>query len=364
MSTRTWNGREGARIVLAIAAKDVVDAVRNKTLQGITAGVLLLVLTGRALPLLAGRSSIPSVVVYDEGQSRRIAALQERDDVRVSKARSLQEMKHAVTAASVPVLGLHVPAGLDQVLEAGQAASIEAYAVHWAGPEDVAQMERAVERALGEAGGRQVEIAVEEQRLYPDPETGGFTSMVATLAVTGVVVIGMAFVPYLFVEEKETRTLEALLISPAGIGQVVAGKALAGAAYCLAGGAVVVALNYAYIVHWGTVLLAVCCGTAFAVAVGLLLGVTFDLPQQLSSFGALLMGALMVATFVSDMATLPAGVAAILRWVPTVAMAHALRLSFAARVPGALLAADLGAVVGAALVVYLLVAWRVGRMDR
>jgi ABC-type Na+ efflux pump permease subunit len=273
-------------------------------------------------------------------------------------------MTEAVASASVAVLGLHVPAGLDQAVEAGQAASIKAYAVHWAGQEDVVKIERAAERALEEVAERRVEVAVASERIYPQPEPGGFTSLVAGMIVMAVMVTGMAFVPYLLVEEKETRTLEALLVSPASIGQVVVGKALAGAAYCLAGSGMVMALNALYVVHWGTALLAVACGTALAVGLGLLLGVLFDLPQQLSSFGALLMGALLVATFLSDMATLPASVAAVLRWVPTVAMAHALRLAFAETVPAATMAVDLGAVVGVAAVAYALVGWRIGRMDR
>ncbi|MFL7807013.1 MAG: ABC transporter permease [Anaerolineae bacterium] len=364
MSTPTWHGREGARIIWAIAAKDVVDAVRNKTLQGIAIGVLLLVLSGRALPLLAGRSSSHAVIVYDEGQSRLVAALQKRDELHLSKTRSLQEMKEAVSGASVAVLGLHLPAGLDQALEAGQPSLLEATAVHWADQEDVAEIERAVERALGEITGRPVEVSVAEERLYPDPDGGGFTSLAAGLIGMVVVVVGIAFVPHLFAEEKETQTLQVLLVSPASTGQVVAGKALAGAAYCLAGGGAAMALNSLYVVHWEAALLSLLCGTALAVALGLLLGVLFGLPQQMSAAGALLMGALVVATFLADMVRLPAFLLAVLRWVPTVAMAHALRLSFAESAPAGWLAADLGAVLGAALLVYLLVAWRIRQIDR
>jgi ABC-type Na+ efflux pump permease subunit len=157
------------------------------------------------------------------------------------------------------------------------------------------------------------------------------------MIVVAVVVVGMSFVPYLIAEERETRTLQVLLVSPASIGQVVAGKALAGAAYCLTGGGVVIALNYLYVVHWEVVLASILCGTALAVALGLLLGILFGLPQHTSAVSALLVRVLIAATFLVDMASLPAP----LRWVPTVAMAHALRLSFAESVPAARLAADL-----------------------
>ena len=79
----------------------------------------------------------------------------------------------------------------------------------------MAEIERAVERALGEITGRPVEVSVAEERLYPDPDGGGFTSLAAGLIGMVVVVVGMAFVPHLFAEEKETQTLQVLPPAPA-----------------------------------------------------------------------------------------------------------------------------------------------------
>lgn len=69
---------------------------------------------------------------------------------------------------------------------------------------------------------------------------------------------------------KGTYTLDALLVSPARLWQVVAGKALAGLFYCLAAAVVVFAFNTRIVVHWEIAALAAVLGAAFAVAVGLL----------------------------------------------------------------------------------------------
>jgi ABC-type Na+ efflux pump permease subunit len=72
--------------------------------------------------------------------------------------------------------------------------------------------------------------------------------------------------------EKQGRTLDVILVSPAGESHVVIAKALTGMVYCLIGGAVAMAVNHNIIVHWWLAILGVVCFSVFAVAVGLALG--------------------------------------------------------------------------------------------
>ena len=58
--------------------------------------------------------------------------------------------------------------------------------------------------------------------------------MIATVLVIVLATIGGFMVPYLILEEKQTHTMEVLLVSPASVSQIGTGKALAGLFYCLA----------------------------------------------------------------------------------------------------------------------------------
>jgi ABC-2 type transport system permease protein len=65
-------------------------------------------------------------------------------------------------------------------------------------------------------------------------------------AVTIMLTMGILLVPTLMLEEKQTRTMDALLVSPASISQVVIGKAIAGFFYILVTAAIV------YLIYWTT----------------------------------------------------------------------------------------------------------------
>ena len=82
----------------------------------------------------------------------------------------------------------------------------------------------------------------------------------------------LLLIPHLMLEEKQTKTLDALLTSPASPGQVVLGKALAGFFYILVIGGLALALFSLYIVHWGLALAAFLGYALLAIGLGLAVG--------------------------------------------------------------------------------------------
>ena len=329
------NLSDNLRIMWAIAAKDIVDAIKNKTTISIIVGVAFLMLSGQALPLLLKLKSIPSVVVYDAGESGLVAELKKSDDLGLRAARSQQEMQDAVGAAASPLLGLAIPANFDQTLETGGPVELAGYFVHWISPADAAEVEIFFEEKLTQVVGKQVRINTKGRAVYPVPDGGGHPFMVAMSLVTAILTICGAIVPFLMIEEKETHTLDALLVSPASIGQVVAGKATAGTFYGLMAAGVVFAFNLRMVAHWEVALLAALCGTLFAVAVGLLLGSLFDNPGSMNLwFGAALVVLLMPMFLVNTLgANAPAILRTIMSWIPSVLLIKVILISFSGSVP-------------------------------
>jgi ABC-2 type transport system permease protein len=173
-------------------------------------------------------------------------------------------------------------------------------------------------------------------------------------------------VPLLLVEEKESHTLEALLVSPARFSEVVLGKALVGCVYCLLAMAVALAFNARYVVHWEVALLAAVMSAAFAVALGMLIGILSDNPTSAAFWGSpillILLGTTVAQFFMRP--SWPAILREVLRWAPGSAMINLFRLSLAGQVPGSLLWGNVVSLVGAAGAVYLLVVWRTRRLSR
>ena len=262
------NFKESIRITLTIAAKDIVDAVKNKMTLSIMLGVGLMMLTGLALPLLFGLRRVPT--------------------------------------------------------------------------------------------------AVEGHAVYPSAELGLQPSLLAINLTVLLLIIGLALVPYLMIEEKETHTFDALLVSPARFSHVVCGKALAGLFYCLCAAVVVFLFNTRWIAHWEIATLAFLLGAAFAVAAGLLMGIVSENPTTVNLWVGLLLMLLLVPMLLEELvsAKLPSILQTILSWMPSVAMGKLIGLSMSGVVPALDVWSNVGVLAIESFVFYALVIWCVRRSDR
>jgi ABC-2 type transport system permease protein len=356
----------GLRIIWAIAAKDIGTAIKNKIMLSIILGTALVVLNGSVLPMLLGLRNTPTAIVYDEGRSTIVRALTAREDFRLRLVDSREDMEAAVSGAPETRLGVVIPADFDQRAGSGQIIELEGYTAHWADPEKVSQWVALFEKELGLASWGTVRIDTEGNVLYPTVDTGGQLSLTSLMIVIVILTIGMALVPLLFIEEKEAHTFEALLVSPASLGQVVAGKALAGGFYCFVASVVVLLLNRYLVVHWGVALLAVLLAAAFAVALGLVVGFLSDTPATTGLWGGLLIVILVVLTGLQAFKSpdWPQFVQALLDWQPGSAMIEMFRISMAGEAPLGLLWANAAALLAVAALIYALILGLLRRAGR
>ena len=177
--------------------------------------------------------------------------------------------------------------------------------------------------------------------------------------------MGIYLVPSLLFEEKETKTLQALLVSPASISQVVIGKAVAGAFYIFVTAAMIYLFTWVDVVHWDLAILYVSCGILFSVALGLVLGSFFEKQQDMLGMMTALVLALLGAVLVKSFGVeVPALLESILPWVPSVALAEIGKATFLKTVATSQMWFDLWAVLIISLPLYGLVIWKVRRSDR
>jgi ABC-2 type transport system permease protein len=354
----------GWQVVWAIARKDVGDAIRSKTIQGLMLGILTMMLTGRALPMLSGLSEDKTLIVYDRGKSRTILQLRKQDHVRLGRVGSQAELEELLGTAANVQLGLDLPAGFDQAVAEERPLELTVYAVHWARQAEVDEQRLFFERALSEVAGQPVALTLAQQRVYPPPGGEGFSSLATGVIVLVTLVTGIALVPHLIGDERQTRTIDALLISPASIGQIVTAKALAGSVYCLVVAVVAIAFNAKHFVHLGVAAATVVCATLFAVGVGLLLGSLFELPQNMNAVVGLVLAVLLVPVYLAGRPVLPPLLRAIMAYVPSAALNATLAMSLARTVPWAALWPKLGSVLAFSAGVYAITIWRIRRSDR
>jgi ABC-type Na+ efflux pump permease subunit len=356
----------GWRMLLMVAAKDLREAFHNKVILGILVGTVFVVINGAALPLLLELQSQPSAMFVDEGRSTIIRGMSGRQDLRLALADTRQELEESITGGPGTWIGLIVPADFDQRAGSDEPIELEGYVAHWANPDRIREWTAVFERELGLATWGSVQINLEGHELYPAPDVGGQIGINLYTLLIAVLVIGMMMVPLLMVEERESHTLEALLISPAKLVHVIAGKALVGIGYCCLAAGVTLLFNRNLIVHWDIAVLATLLSAAFAVSLGIVVGLVASNATAVGFWGGPLMLMMIVPTLVQALGvtSLPMIVQAIFRWVPTTLMLDLFRLSVAGAVPGAQLWSSAAALVAMAGAVFLLATWRLRQYDR
>ena len=361
MNTTRSKFSDNLRIIWAIAAKDIVDALKNKAILSTILSALFLMVFYKVVPALSNGADPPELAVYDAGNSSLMAQLESSDQFHMQEMASQQEMEHHLGLQSSQVLGLTLPPDFDLIAETGVQLELDGYMDHWVSDDQVSEMRSFFEEQLADLVGKPVRIVVESDTIYTRLE--GWHPYMASLALTMILVaFGLAITPHLMLEEKRTKTLDALLVSPATAGQVILGKATAGLFYCLVGAGVVLVFNAALIIHWQVAIVAAICGSLFALASGLLLGSLIEVRQQINTWMIILIQPLLIPAVLPS-GLLPDKIEKVLSMIPTVTLARTARLACVDSVSLAQFGLPLAYVLGCAALVLASVAWRVRRSD-
>jgi ABC-2 type transport system permease protein len=366
MKETTLHFRNGLRVLGAIALKDIVDAVRNKTIFFNIVAVLLMMLAYQWLMTVMFDDD--EIALYDAGNSSLVAALEDSTQFNMRRVSSIQQLKEEMATDPRGEVGLIVPSDFDQqlaeaALDGGQEPVLKAY-VMWSGRWSADNLKAELEQQLADLIGQPVRIE-SNGIIRPEPDGMGATRMVAAMLVLVIGFMTFSTVPHLMFEEKQVKTLDALLVSPASINQVIAGKAVAGIFFCFIATAVVLTFNRAFVIHWDLALVATLCGTLMTVGSGLLSGVLFESREQMMIWvlipGQLLLGPVFLSVF--DV-ILPETIRTVMYWIPTVALARLFRYSFSNGFSLREFLFFLAIVLTTAVLVLGMVTWKVRRMDR
>ena len=357
---------DNLHVVWTIASKDIVDSLRNKLIISLILGMGFMLLMPKVMGLILVPPETP-VLVYDPDESRVTTLLEDSNQVQVRRTRSLSEVAQVIGSMGFGLgveFGLVVPDDFDQALETGGQPVLEGYFA-WANRMKAGQFKADFEALIEEKLNQQIRINLEGNTVYPPRDSGLWLLMVTVIPVTVILLMGINLVPALLFEEKQTKTMSALLVSPVSIAQVVVGKALTGLFYVMVSAGVVFAINWAGVVHWELVLLFALIIGVFCVGVGLVLGSFFERQQDVVGLTMLLLVFFIGTLFVEILGlNIPGIFQAVLPWIPSVALAEIIKFIFLENVPWGETLANLGSVLGISFLLYALVVWKISRLDR
>ena len=345
------------RVVAAIAQKDLVDAIRNRYL-------LVALLTPLSVALLL-RLMLPGVnsgtnltiVVHDPGNSTLVSQLRAVPQLKVLAADSAADAR--IEAGRTKAAGaLAIPANFDADVAAGKQPELTVYVNTEKDSIEEIGFRRFVERQVRALDERPPPAQINWMNLRE--ETGSATApginlnqrMLPLLLLLTFGMTGAFVVPLLLVEEKEKRTMDFLLTSPARITEVIAGKALTGVVYSVLIAALLLGLNRQLIGNWPLALLTIVLGLFLVVAIGLVMGSVLQTTMQVNTWASLALLVVIAPSF--PFPGSPAVLDAAMHFVPTYYFVEALKLSLTGASPPRMWG-HLAVVVGCTLVAFFAV---------
>ncbi|MBN2556446.1 MAG: ABC transporter permease [Anaerolineales bacterium] len=315
-------------IIFAITRKDIYEAVTNKRVLTILITALLMAMFYRYLPNLHYDRAQPTVFLHDASESGLEEAL---DDGGQVSLRAVQDPTHIVPLireSDAPELGLIASRDVDLALASGEIPVLEGYMVHWLSERQVENLLAHSERAASEALGTAVRIELQEP-VSLSPETYGLGFLAATTFLFTLTFCGVALVPNLMIEERQRKTLNALLVSPAGAIDILLGKALAGLFYSMIFIVIIGTLFSPLIIRPLVTLLIVLVTAILFILLGLLLSQIIKHQAQFSIYGMAIFIPLLLPQFLGVMADLfPRWLQIAIKWCPGTVAARLILASF------------------------------------
>ena len=350
-------------IVSAIARKDIIDAIRHRYLLTALVTPLFVALLFRVVLPGGGGDKLLTVVVHDADNSGLVAELRNTPQISVVQADSPNATAREVERIKATG-GLAVPAGFDADLAANKQPELTVYVNN-----EKTVFEQAAFRRLLDQLVRSFAKQPEPARLvWVDVAKGSNDQvgigtrldqillpllLILTFGMTGAFVV-----PLLIVEEKEKRTLDFLLSSPASLNDIIAGKALTGVVYTLLIAGLLLGINRASIQNWSLTLLTSLIGLLFVVGVGLVVGSALKNTMQVNTWASIVLVLLLAPTIPSIGIT--GWFDKAMRFIPTYYLSEALKLSMAGTASSQLWM-HLAVLLGCTIIVFFAAAWALHR---
>lgn len=349
------------KIILVVALKDITQAIKDKMVLGVIIGVFLLILPSQLVPIFLQNENIPLGVIYGTEPTTLSNALSDLSDTSSFSVKSLPSLRDAIVSGRSNTIGLVIPEVYAAKVSTNEKITIEAYLPHWTEQDEAIRLVEHFEIKIHMLTDNPVEIIIADDQVYPDEDTRGSEMMFVLQMINAIMTFSLVLVPQLMMTEKETHTLDALLVSPAKMTDLVIAKGIVGGFYAAIASLIIILMNLKIIVHWPLLIMSAISGITFAVLIGLFIGLLFDNFQQATLIMWLVVAMAIAPAFIILVLTvrLPEILEDIMYWLPSGQMANLLLMSLMQSVENQTALLGLGAIWVFNLILFGLNLWQI-----
>ncbi len=208
----------------------------------------------------------------DAGDSRLVDLVSASDSVQTCTYASTDALMRAVETGAVD-MGISLPENFDEDALGGSSTVLTAYVWGESLAKNRGILLASINSAVRQLAGQEAPVHIETTTLG-DAQSVPWSDRLLPLVLLYAVTIGGIMVPAsLMVDEKQKRTLTALAITPATLGDILAAKGLMGVIMALVMSIVILLINQAFGAQPGLLMIVLGLGAVLAALFGLVLGV-------------------------------------------------------------------------------------------
>jgi len=245
-------GPKGYLFIMAIAAPIILSLVVSLVL-----GTLF--------------NDTPRLGVVDKGDSQLIAIAGEHPSVITTEYQTDAELRQAVESGTVDI-GMVLPPDFDNIVKHGLEADVTAYIWGEGRTQDFGILEINIFSIVQQIAGREAPVNIETITLGEGASIPWNDRLLPFIVLMAVVLAAIMLPAMSVLTEKENKTLTALAITPATLGEVYISKGITGALLSLFMGIFILVINNAFGLHPLLLVLVLGLGAVMATIIGLLGG--------------------------------------------------------------------------------------------
>jgi ABC-2 type transport system permease protein len=220
--------------------------------------------------------------IVDEGGSQLVSLIEEHSSVDSREYGTVSELKEAVASGAVDA-GLVLPSGFDSSVLQGETVELPLYV--WG--ESLVKHRTIVTVTLAnlvrEMAGQEAPVEIETVTLGDEESVPWEDRLLPFIVLITVTIAAVALPGSSLLAEKEKKTIDAVVVTPATIGEIFLAKGLLGVVIGMIMGVVILAWNQALGTQPGLLVMLLFLGSIMAAGIGLLIGA---IARDLQSFFA------------------------------------------------------------------------------
>ena len=213
----------------------------------------------------------PKLGIMDKGSSQLVTMSKQLTSVITREYSAIPDIKEAVEIGAIDI-GIVLPDDFDTSVMQAEDTEITAYVWGESLAKNRAILAVTITNLARELSGQETPVEIVTITLGDDVTIPWNDRLLPFIVLIAVFMGGLILPAVSVIQEKEKKTLEGLIITPASIGDVFAAKGLLGITLSLLMGIVVLVLNQAFGAQPALLILVLALGAVMAGQLGLLLG--------------------------------------------------------------------------------------------